>query len=140
MQWRRKRNAMLGQSKRDLRVSNQRRSSSRAKPIYIFRCGESGLYTFTADPKGHILPSQMYSRIHWRLERTILLRLDGNSPGAKIFDAIEMHGFHLAHASVDEQLSQILGNTMANSSFSFPDVELVNFRVNGGTNAKGARA
>jgi hypothetical protein len=31
-----------------------------------------------------------------------------NSPQAKIlltvFDAIEMHGFHLVHASVDEQL------------------------------------
>ena len=28
------------------------------KTIYVFRCGESGLYAFTADPKGHILPSR----------------------------------------------------------------------------------
>ena len=44
---------MNGQSKKDLRISNQRRRSlSPTKPIYIFRCGETGLYAFTADFKG----------------------------------------------------------------------------------------
>jgi hypothetical protein len=103
---------MNGQSKKDLRISNQRRRSlSPTKPIYIFRCGETGLYAFTADSKGRILPSRLYPRIYWRLQRRILLRLDRNSPQAKIlltvFDAIEMHGFHLVHASVDEQLLQL---------------------------------
>jgi hypothetical protein len=32
------------------------RHSSPTKEVYVFRCGESGLYAFTADPKGHILP------------------------------------------------------------------------------------
>jgi len=108
----RRRHAMHGQSIKDLRISNQRRRSlSPTKPIYIFRCGETGLYAFTADSKGRILPSRLYPRVHWRLHRRILLRLDRNSPQAKIlltvFDAIEMHGFHLVHASIDEQLLQL---------------------------------
>jgi hypothetical protein len=97
---------------KDLRISNQRRRSlSPTKPIYIFRCGETGLYAFTADSKGRILPSRLYPRVQWRLQRRILLRLDRNSPQVKILltvvDAIEMHGFHLVHASVDEQLLQL---------------------------------
>jgi hypothetical protein len=105
----RRRHAMHGQSKKDLRISNHRRRSlSPTKPIYIFRCGETGLYAFTADSKGRILPSRLYPRVQWRLQRRILLRFDRNSPQAKfmltVFDAIEMHGFHLVHASVDDQL------------------------------------
>jgi hypothetical protein len=119
--WQRRRNEMHGQSKRNLRISNPRRRSLwPAKPIYIFRCGESALFAFTTDRKGRILPSGIYPRVRWRLERTILLRLDRNSPQAKVLlpvlDAIEMHGFHLAHASVDEQLLPILGNTMRRGS------------------------
>jgi hypothetical protein len=107
-----RRHAMHGQSKKDLRISNQRRRSvSPTKPIYIFRCGETGLYAFTADSKGRILPSRLYPRVHWRLQRRILLRFDRNSPQAKfmltVFDAIEMHGFHLVHASVDDQLLNV---------------------------------
>ena len=103
---------MHGQSKKNLRISNQRRRSLLpTKPIYIFRCGETGLYAFTADSKGRILPSRLYPRVRWRLQRRILLRLDRNSPQVKILltvvDAIEMHGFHLVHASVDEQLLQL---------------------------------
>jgi hypothetical protein len=89
-----------------------RRSEGRcllpAKTIYVFRCGESGLYALTADPKGHILPSQIYPRMRWRFEQRVTLRLDRNSPAAKIvratLDAIVKHGFHLAHAAVNSEL------------------------------------
>jgi hypothetical protein len=41
-------------------------------------------------------------------DRTVLLQLDWNSSRANmlltVFDAIEMQGFHLLHASLDEQL------------------------------------
>jgi hypothetical protein len=30
------------------------RCLSLAKTIYLFRCGESGLYAFTADPSGRV--------------------------------------------------------------------------------------
>ena len=58
-----------------------------AKTNYVFRCGESGLYAFTADPKGHILPSRIYPRIRWQIERTVTLSLNRNSPNGKIVRA-----------------------------------------------------
>jgi len=77
---------------------------SLAKTIYLFRCGESGLYAFTADPSGHILPSRIYPRIRWRFERRVTLRPDKTSPkwqiASAILDAIAEHGFHLTHAAV----------------------------------------
>jgi len=78
------------------------------KTIYVFRFGESGLYAFTADPKGHILPSRIYPRVRWRLERRVTLRLDRNSPNGKIvratLDAIAKDGFRLTHAAVNAEL------------------------------------
>jgi len=80
---------------------------SLAKTIYLFRCGESGLYAFTADPSGHVLPSRIYPQIRWRFERRVTLRPDKNSPkheiASKILDAIAEHGFHLTHAAVNAE-------------------------------------
>jgi hypothetical protein len=77
---------------------------SQAKTIYLFRCGESGLYAFTADPSGHVLPSRIYPQIRWRFERRVTLHPDENSLRhkivSKILDAIAEHGFHLTHAAV----------------------------------------
>jgi hypothetical protein len=80
---------------------------SLAKTIYLFRCGESGLYAFTADPSGHILPSRIYPQIRWRFERRVTLQTNRNSPKWKIvraiLDAIAEHGFHLTHAAVNAE-------------------------------------
>jgi hypothetical protein len=77
------------------------------KTIYLFRCGESGLYAFTADPSGQILPSRIYPQIRWRFERRVTLHPDRNSPKRKIvraiLDAIAEHGFHLTHAAVNAE-------------------------------------
>jgi hypothetical protein len=81
---------------------------SPTKTIYLFRCSDSGLYAFTADPKGHVLPSRIYPQIDWRFQRSVTLRLDGNSPKWKILramlDAIAKHGFHLIHAAANTEL------------------------------------
>jgi hypothetical protein len=92
--------------------AESRRSDSRYLPpvhtIYLFRCGESGLYAFTADPKGHILPSEIYPRVLWRFEQPVTLRLERNSPKRQIakavLNAIARHGFHLAHAAINAEL------------------------------------
>jgi hypothetical protein len=80
---------------------------SPAMTIYLFRCGESGLYAFTADPSGHILPSRIYPQISWRFERHLTLRRAKNSSKWKlasaILDAIAEHGFHLTHAAVSAE-------------------------------------
>lgn len=87
---------------------SERQCKSPTETIYVFRCGESGLYAFTADPKGHILPSRIYPRVRWRLERRVTLRLDRNSPNGKIvratLDAIAKDGFRLTHAAVNAEL------------------------------------
>jgi hypothetical protein len=92
--------------KRKERFKSRRSGSlylSPTKTIYLFRCSDSGLYAFTADPKGHVLPSRIYPQIDWRFQRSVTLRLDGNSPKWKILramlDAIAKHGFHLMRAS-----------------------------------------
>ena len=51
-------------------------TQSPANRIYVFRCNETGLYAFTADREGCMLPSQMYPQITWQFEYTLLLRLD----------------------------------------------------------------
>jgi hypothetical protein len=80
---------------------------SLARTVYLFRCGESGLYAFTADPSGHILPSRIYPQIRWRFERRVTLQPDRNSSKRKvvraILDAIAEHGFHLTHAAVNAE-------------------------------------
>lgn len=87
------------------RRSGRGRSS---RTIYLFRFGESGLYAFTTDPMGHILPSRIYPRMRWEFERRVTLRLDGNSPPAEVvraaLDAIAEHGFHLAHSAINAEL------------------------------------
>jgi hypothetical protein len=85
---------------------------SLAKTVYLFRCSESGLYAFTADPSGHILPSQIYPQIRWRFERRVTLRSDENSLRhkivSKILEAIAEQGFHLTHAAVNAEHCAIL--------------------------------
>jgi hypothetical protein len=92
-------------------LENRRSESGRSSPsktICVFRFGGSGLYAFTADPRGHILPSRIYPRLRWQFQRRVTLPGDGKSPMADIvkatLDAIEKHGFHLAHAAINAQL------------------------------------
>ena len=100
----RARAANAGSEKRDLR--NGVPSSGRR--IYVFRCDESGLYAFTADRKGRMLPSQIYPQISWRFEQALTLRFDGNSSRDKILratlDGVAKHGFHLIHAALYGEL------------------------------------
>jgi|ERR1700684_1297313 hypothetical protein len=76
--------------------------AARENSVYVFRCGESGLYAFTDDRTGQILPSRIYPRIRWRLERCVSLRRDKKSPKREILkatlDAIKSRGFYLTHA------------------------------------------
>jgi hypothetical protein len=69
---------------------------------------ESGLYAFTADREGRMLPSQMYPQIAWRFEQTLTLRLDENSLRDQILraalDGIAKRGFHLIHAAIYGEL------------------------------------
>src|SRR5579872_3019562 len=84
-----------------------------AKSVYVFRCGESGLYAFTADPNGHVLPSRIYPRIRWQFERRVTLRPDRSSPQGRIaravLAAIAKHGFHLTHVAVNAELQAVSG-------------------------------
>jgi hypothetical protein len=99
------------------RQFEKRRAAARclslATTIYLFRCGESGLYAFTADPSGHVLPSRIYPQIRWRFERSVTVRPDRNSSkqrnASAILDAIAEHGFHLTHAAVNAEHCATLG-------------------------------
>ena len=83
-------------------------TQSPANRIYVFRCNETGLYAFTADREGCMLPSQMYPQITWQFEYTLLLRLDGNSWRDQILrvtlDGVAERGFHLIHAALYGEL------------------------------------
>jgi len=83
-------------------------TQSPANRIYVFRCNETGLYAFTADREGRMLPSQMYPQITWQFEYTLLLRLDGNSWRDQILrvtlDGVAERGFHLIHAALYGEL------------------------------------
>jgi hypothetical protein len=85
-------------------AANRRAAAPLAQTIYLFRCGESGLYAFTADPEGHMLPSRIYPQIRWRFERRVALQAVKSAPQRKIvtttLNAIAKHGFHLTHAAV----------------------------------------
>ena len=80
---------------------------SSAKTIYVFRCGNSGLYALTADRTGSILPSQLYSRIHWRYERSLTLRRERGGANQELIratlKAVAKHGFYLTHAAVQAE-------------------------------------
>jgi hypothetical protein len=84
-----------------------------AKTAYVFRCGESGLYAFTLDPNGHVLPSRIYPAISWRFDRTVTLRPDGISPqghiAAAVLAAIAKHGFRLTHVALTAELQTVSG-------------------------------
>jgi hypothetical protein len=81
---------------------------SPANRIYVFRCGESGLYAFTADRKGRMLPSQIYPQIIWRFEQALTLRVDENSSRDQILkaalDGVARVGFHLIHGAIYGEL------------------------------------
>lgn len=81
---------------------------SSAKRIYVFRCNENGLYAFTTDREGRMLPSQMYPQITWRFEHTVMFSLDGNSWRDQILrvtlDGVAERGFHLIHAALYGEL------------------------------------
>jgi hypothetical protein len=83
-------------------------AQSSAKHIYVFRCNESGLYAFTTDREGRMLPSQMYPQITWRFEHTVTFRLDGNLWRDQILratlDGVAERGFHLIHAALYGEL------------------------------------
>ena len=85
-------------------------AQSPPKRIYVFRCNESGLYAFTADREGRMLPSQMCPEISWGFEQALTFRLDGNSWRDSILsvmlDRVLEHGFHLIHAA---QYGELLG-------------------------------
>jgi hypothetical protein len=86
--------------------------SPATKTIYLFRCGDSGLYGLTADSSGSTLPFQLYPQIRWRFERLVTVRTDGNSLKQKIvqaiLDTIAEEGFKLFHASVSPELCATL--------------------------------
>ena len=100
----RARAANAGSEKSDLKNG----VSSPGRRIYVFRCGESGLYAFTADRKGRMLPSQIYPQISWRFEQALTLRFDGNSSRDQILratlDGVAKYGFHLIHAALFGEL------------------------------------
>ena len=102
-----------------------RRQSDAERPVstrtvYLFRCGESGLYAFAADREGRFLPSRLYPRMLWRLERAAILRVDRNSHHREYLraalEAISKHGFHLSHIALDEELRGFAAHT--SSKFS----------------------
>ena len=101
----------------DLKIGAQ----SPGRRIYVFRCEESGLYAFTADRKGCMLPSQIYPQISWRFEQTLTLRFDGNSSRDKILratlDGVAKHGFHLIHAAI---FGELLGFTTQDAGTTLP--------------------
>ena len=76
--------------------------------IYIFRCDESGLYAFTTDREGRMLPSQIYPRLHWRFEQAITVSVNGTSARDKILkvalEGIAKRGFHLLPAALYGEL------------------------------------
>src|ERR1700751_4299273 len=87
-------------------------SSPATKTIYLFRCGDSGLYALTADSSGSALPSRIYPQICWRLKRLVTGRPHTNSPNQKIvqaiLDSIAQEGFKLIHASLNPELHTTL--------------------------------
>jgi hypothetical protein len=87
-------------------------SSPVTKTIYLFRCGDSGLYALTTDSSGSALPSRIYPQIRWRFERLVTVRTDSNYLKQKIvqaiLDSIAEEGFKLIHASLNPELHATL--------------------------------
>jgi hypothetical protein len=77
-------------------------NESKTNSIYVFRCNDSALYALTGDRTGQILPSHIYPRISWRLERCVTLHRHQNPANKKFISAtlkaIRKCGFFLTHA------------------------------------------
>jgi hypothetical protein len=108
-----KNDKIVEENMRRPRAANARSTSkitaqSPGKRIYVFRCEGSGLYAFTADREGRMLPSQIYPQITWRFEQALTLRLNGNSSRDQILratlDSVRKCGFHLIHAALYGEL------------------------------------
>jgi hypothetical protein len=88
----------------------------RSKIIYVFRCGDTGLYALTADRTGRLLPSQLYGQIRWRYDRCRTLQGRRNNASQEIIkatlDAVEKHGFYLTHAAMEAEFHESLGRRM----------------------------
>ena len=106
----------------DARSISKIGTQSPGKRIYIFRCEESGLYAFTADREGRMLPSHIYPQNTWRFEQTLTLRLDGNSFRDQILratlDGVAKRGFYLIHAALFGELLGFI--TQCAETFSDP--------------------
>jgi hypothetical protein len=78
---------------------------SRNNTVYVFRCGESGLYALTQDRTGKVLPSKIYPRVHWQLKRRISLGREKYPIKMDLIKAtlkaIRTQGFYLTHAADD---------------------------------------
>jgi hypothetical protein len=77
----------------------------RNNTIYVFRCSQSGLYALTHDRTGQSLPSKIYPRLCWQLERIMTLRRDKSSKKQDLIratlHAIRERGFYLSHAAIE---------------------------------------
>jgi hypothetical protein len=78
------------------------------KRFTFFVANESGLYAFTTDREGRMLPSQIYPRLHWRFEQAITVSVNGTSARDKILkvalEGIAKRGFHLLPAALYGEL------------------------------------
>jgi hypothetical protein len=76
---------------------------SGSRKIYVFRYGTTALYALTSDGAGRNLPPQA-DPAGWRLEESVTLRRDKNSPKYELINAtlaaIKKHGFILTHAAI----------------------------------------
>jgi hypothetical protein len=107
-----------------------------AEAIYLFRCGETGLYALTADPSGEILPSKLYPQIKWRLERHVTLQPAAHSPDGKISratrGAIAKHGFYLTHAAAHS--ARIQNSRPLSGELTGTNAISINKKINPGIN------
>ena len=80
-------------------------SSESHKTIYVFRCGESGLFALTHDCYGENLPSTIYPRMRWQFDRIITLGGQRSATRQEVtkatLNAIRRRGFYLTHAATD---------------------------------------
>jgi hypothetical protein len=68
------------------------------RAIYLFRCGETGLYALSHDRSGGSLPSSVCAN-RWRFEREIDITAGNRARYKPILADIVRQGFHLIHAA-----------------------------------------
>jgi len=82
-------------------IMGARENKINTHSVYIFRCGESGIYAFTVDRTGQVLP-RIYPRVRWTLDRQVTLGRDSNAAKQEsiktMLDAIGKRGFYLSFA------------------------------------------